>query len=44
MGIGSDFHEREGMRIPDRLEVFWLDSSGWFSYYRSQITSFTVVR
>lgn len=42
MGIGSDFHEREGMRVPDRLEVFWLVSSGWFSYYRSQIASFTV--
>lgn len=43
MGIGSDFREHDGLRIPNRLEVSWL-IDGWFSYYRSEITGFKVVR
>lgn len=44
MGIGSDFREREGLQVPDRLEVYWLYPNGWFPYYRSEITNFAVVR
>jgi len=42
MGIGSDFREHDGLRVPNRLEVSWL-IDGWFDYYRSEITSFEVV-
>lgn len=43
MGIGSDFREHDGFRVPNRLEVSWL-IDGWFEYYRSEITSFEVAR
>ena len=43
MGMGSDFREHDGLRVPNRLAVSWL-IDGWFEYYRSEITSFEVVR
>lgn len=43
MAMCSDFGEHDGLRVPNRLEVAWL-IDGWFTYFRSQVTSFTVLR
>jgi hypothetical protein len=41
---GTEFKEWEGLRVPSRLEVNWRLPEGPFSYYRSEVVSFTVVR
>jgi hypothetical protein len=43
-GTATDFRSREGMRVATCLEVTWTLPEGPFRYYRSELTSFTVVR
>lgn len=43
-GTYLEFQEWEGLRVASRLEVSWLLSEGPFSYFRSQMMSFTVQR
>ena len=43
MAMCDDFCEHEVLRVPNWLEVSRL-IDGWFTYFRSQITGFTVVR
>jgi hypothetical protein len=40
----GEFREREGLRIPTRLEVSWHLPEGPFIYFRAEITSFVAVR
>lgn len=42
-GSCAGFREWEGLRVATRLEVSWLLPEGPFSYYRSEITSFTAM-
>jgi len=44
VGMGSAFREKDGMRIPTRLEVAWELAEGTFDYFRCELTSFTVVK
>lgn len=41
---GSEPQEREGLRIPRRLEASWIPPEGKFTYVRMELTSFTVLR
>lgn len=41
--ICADFGERDGLRVPNRLEARWHLSEGSFSYYRSRLTSFVAL-
>jgi hypothetical protein len=43
-GVGSEFHEYEGLRVPRRLEIAWQLPEGPFTYLREEVTSFTVLR
>jgi hypothetical protein len=43
-GTCSGFEEREGLRMASRLEVAWDLPEGPFTYYRSEATSFEVLR
>ena len=40
---GSEFKEWEGLRVPSCLDVSWRLPEGPFTYYRSEVVSFTVV-
>ena len=42
LAVADDFSEHEGLRVPRRLDVSWLIADGWFSYYRSVVTEFSV--
>jgi hypothetical protein len=42
-GTYAGFQESEGLRVATRLEVSWHLPEGLFSYYRSEITSFTAI-
>jgi hypothetical protein len=41
---GTDFCEREGLRVPKRLEASWHLSDGVFTYFRCEVVSFAVIR
>jgi len=43
-GSCPDFKEWEGMRVAAQLEVSWHLPDGPFTYYRSEVVSFSVVR
>jgi hypothetical protein len=42
-GKCSEFREWEGLRVATRLEVKWHLPQGSFTYYRSEVTSFTAL-
>ena len=41
---GLEFRERDGLRVATHLEAVWHLPEGGFTYFRSQVTSFTVER
>ncbi len=43
IAASSEFREWEGMRIATRLEVAWRLPSGPFTYFRSEVTSFSPI-
>lgn len=43
-GSCTEFREWEGLRVATRLEVLWHLPEGPFTYFRSEITSFTALR
>jgi hypothetical protein len=43
-GSCTEFREWEGLRVATRLEVLWHLPDGPFTYFRSEITSFTALR
>jgi len=43
-GTYLEFREWEGLRVASRLEVSWQLPQGPFAYFRSQLTSFQVLR
>jgi len=43
-GTCAEFKEWEGLRAATRLEVSWNPPEGPFTYYRSEVVSFEVVR
>ena len=43
-GVASEFQEWEGLRVASRLEVSWRLPDGPSTYFRSEVTSFTVLR
>jgi hypothetical protein len=43
-GTCAEFREWEGLRVATRFEVRWHLPQGPFTYYRSEITSFTALR
>jgi uncharacterized protein DUF6920 len=44
LAAGTGFADREGLRVPTRLEASWLFPDGPFPYFRCEVTSFTVSR
>ena len=44
MGSCLEHREREGMNVAHRIEVIWQLADGPFTYYRSEVTSFKVLR
>lgn len=44
MGKYLEFQEWEGLRVAARLEVSWQLPENLFTYFRSQLTSFTCIR
>jgi hypothetical protein len=44
LAVADEFGEHEGLRVPRRLDVSWLIADGWFSYYRSVVTEFSLSR
>jgi hypothetical protein len=40
--VASEFREREGLRIPNRLVVSWGLPEGPFDYYRGEVVSFAI--
>jgi hypothetical protein len=43
-GVCTEFREWEGLHIPSRIEVCWYLDDGPFTYFRGELTSFTVLR
>jgi hypothetical protein len=43
-GSCTEFREWEGLRVATRLEVLWHLLEGPFTYFPSEITSFTALR
>lgn len=43
-GIGSEFRDWEGLRVPSRVEASWSLPDGPFTYYRGEVTSFVLLR
>jgi len=43
LAAAADFREWEGLRVASRMEAAWRLPEGLFTYYRAEVTSFTIV-